>query len=346
MKKTFLYLAAALLTLASCAKAPVTNSNSTSKAYFDAWIEVNHPDKSPTPYGAYVLSETQGNGAYIGSANVNRYVRVEYTTSTLDGNISYSTLESVDKQIGNYSETANKIYVPAIWDRGNNALFAGLDEAVSTMRVGGKKKSAIPSWLFTTNRYEKAEDYVRNVTSSSNNTIYDIEIVETFNDIRKWEIDSLSNFVSRNYGINPNDSLKYGFYYKQKTPPANTDEFNTSDQIYIGYIGRLLNGQVFDTNNADTAKFYGIYNSGREYEPMIINWDADDYTQMTMSSSSGSSSSSSVVDGFAYTIHRMKIGEEGTGIFYSDLGYGSSGNGNSIPAYSPLIFDITILYKK
>ena len=37
--------------------------------------------------------------------------------------------------------------------------------------------------------------------------------------------------------------------------------------------------------------------------------------------------------------------EKGTAVFYSGVGYGSSGSGSTIPAYAPLRFDIEIVDK-
>ena len=62
-----------------------------------------------------------------------------------------------------------------------------------------------------------------------------------------------------------------------------------------------------------------------------------DYTKITMGGSS------SLKKGFAYAVYRMHHGEEGTAVFWSDLGYGAGGSGSSIPAYSPLRFDIEVL---
>ena len=57
------------------------------------------------------------------------------------------------------------------------------------------------------------------------------------------------------------------------------------------------------------------------------------------------SSKSSVIDGFSYMLWRMGPFEAGTGIFLSRLGYAASGSGSSIPAYSPLRFDIEVVEK-
>ncbi len=50
-----------------------------------------------------------------------------------------------------------------------------------------------------------------------------------------------------------------------------------------------------------------------------------------------------VVGGFDEGIAKLKVGEKGTIIFPSSLGYGSRGAGRDIPGNSPLIFDIEIV---
>ena len=50
-----------------------------------------------------------------------------------------------------------------------------------------------------------------------------------------------------------------------------------------------------------------------------------------------------VVGGFDEGIAKLKVGEKGTIIFPSSLGYGSAGAGRDIPGNSPLIFDIEVV---
>lgn len=107
--------------------------------------------------------------------------------------------------------------------------------------------------------------------------------------------------------------------------------------IYINYVGRLLNGTVFDTNVQRVAQDNGL--SGGTYEPAAIQW-GDSYYQLQMGDES---SSSSIIQGFAMTLWRMHPFGKAIGIFYSNLGYGYSGSGSSIPAYSPLMFEIEIV---
>lgn len=107
--------------------------------------------------------------------------------------------------------------------------------------------------------------------------------------------------------------------------------------IYINYVGRLLNGKVFDTNVKRVAQDNGL--SGGTYEPVAIQW-GDSYQALQMGDES---SSSSMIQGFAMTLWKMHPFGKAIGIFYSNLGYGYSGSGSSIPAYSPLMFEIEIV---
>ena len=51
----------------------------------------------------------------------------------------------------------------------------------------------------------------------------------------------------------------------------------------------------------------------------------------------------SVVSGFSYGLHAMHAGEKASFVFGYNLGYGSSGSGNLIPAYAALRFDIELV---
>ncbi len=354
MKKTLIYLTLASLILGGCAKAVTVGTNDASKRYFDAWIQVNYPDLSPTALGAYVIEETAGTGAALQDAETDAYVRLNYTVRSLDGTVSTTTYPYLSKQLGTYSETS--WCGPVIWGRAEGTLYAGVDEMISSMKIGGVKKTVIPGWLLTSSRYDTAQEYVDNVSGGSP-AIYEVELLEAIADTDRWELDSLGRYFAGNCpDITLADSLKYGFYYLQRKAPKTVDTAADSDgdddeeesdagfpsdtTIYINYTGRLLNGRVFDTTIADTAKMYGLYSSSKTYEPISVQYVTDDYSQITITSDK-----TSVIDGFAYTIWRMGAYEEGSGIFYSKLGYGSSGSGSSIPAYSPLRFDIEVVDK-
>lgn len=329
----------ALLIMGACAKEPTRQANKLSKDYFESWVAVHHPQAKATKLGAYIIKDQEGIGAEIGSASQNPYLLVNYTISSLDGDIAKTTRESVSKQIGQYDE--GNFYGPRVWNRELGALYVGLEDAISTMKVGGKRKVAIPSWLMNVDKYPDAASYLEKGTNGVN-TIYDVEIKAIIPDIVKWELDSIERYIAKRYTAKPAKeySLKSGLYYIQLKEPKNQKPFRTDTTIYINYTGRLLNGKVFDTTIKDTAKLYGIYNSEKTYAPTSINWNADDYTKITMSADK-----TTVVDGFSFGLSKMHIYEKARVIFCSSLGYGSKENGNTIPEYSPLVFDIEIVDK-
>lgn len=334
IKAAYLVLA---LSAISCAKAVTEGPNEASKRYFDAWMEINHPEAKPVGIGIYVLEEEEGNGAEVKEDN---YVYARYTITDLEGNITSYTDEETAKQLGEYSPST--YYGPKVITTFEKTIQAGLGEAVLGMKVGGRKKIIIPSWLMTYNSYESADEYLEN-SSNGSSCIYDITITDVTSNIAKYEIQEIGRYFSENHDIfgsfSPADSLKghYGCYYKQLIVPFDTTSFPSDTSIYINYTGRLLNGQVFDTTDEKIAKDNNIYSASRTYAPTKINW-GEKYEDITMGTSS-----SSIISGFAITLWQMRAFEKGIGVFYSPLGYSYNGSGSTIPAYSPLVFEIEIV---
>jgi FKBP-type peptidyl-prolyl cis-trans isomerase len=348
MKKTVIALAfaAAALALTGCEKKVTAGTNDANKKYFDAWMQVNYPDAVRVDPGYYIISETPGTGELAGSEEDHYFAYLNYTAYDLDGTIETTTDKKVAQQLGTYD--ASYYYGPKVMIRGNVSMTAGLDAAISRMKMGGKAKVVIPGWLnasasssteYLYPRYDTEEEYLKKCTGS--NAIYELSLVDGFNDVYKWENDSLASYAQK---IMPGvDTLKYGFYYNQtQAPAADADSLATGDVLYVNYTGRLLNGQVFDTTIADTAKFYNIYSSSKTYGSQSVYIDKDDYTSIKLGTSSDGND---CIDGFAYAISLMQVGEKGTALFYSGLGYSYSGSGSSIPPYSPLRFDFEVVSK-
>ena len=340
MKKNALYISilAAIMMVAACAKDVASGPNDGNKRYMDAWMylynQENNTKIEPSNLGIYVLDSKDGDGATVTD---NGYAIVECTTTDLDGNISAYTSEKIAKQLGKYSETT--YYGPTVWLTMDSTIPAGLQEAVVGMKVGGYKKVIIPSWLMSYSTYETAEEYL-NQSSDYSTTVYEFTIKDYTDSIDVWQIDSIKRYITKNYGsleTFSNDTT--GFYYKQLSAPESDKAFGSDTTIYINYVGKLLNGLVFDTNIERVAKDNHLYSSSKTYEPVSISW-GEKYSDITMGSSA-----SSVIGGFALTLWQMKAMEKGIGIFYSPLGYSYSGSEPSIPPYAPLIFEIEIVAK-
>lgn len=337
--KTAAYLAIALSAIC-CAKAVKEGPNDAEERYFNAWIEVNHPDIKPTGLGIYVIEEEEGNGAEV---KADSYVYADYVVTDLEGNISTFTDKETAEKLGKY--VPSDYYGAKVITTFESTIPAGLREAVIGMKVGGRKKVIIPSWLMTYNNYDTQEEYLEN-SSSGTSCIYDIRIEDVTNDISKHEIRLMAQYFADNGDIfgrdfTSADSLKnhYGCYYKQIKAPVDTTSFPKDTTVYINYTGRLLNGLVFDTTIEKVAKDNNIYSASKTYEPTSIKW-AEKYEDLTMGSGN-----STVISGFAITLWQMRAMEKGIGVFYSPLGYSYNGSGSSIPSYSPLVFEIELVEK-
>ena len=349
MKKihsSLLYVAAGLL-LVGCAQAIEESTNEADKRYFDAWISLNAPNIKPEGLGVYVMNENEGNGVEV---TADGYALVDYVASDLEGNISSYTGSETAKQLGTYAETS--YYGPKFWLTTDGTLQAGILDAVKGMKVGGSKKIIIPNWLMSYATYKTGAEYLSH-TSNSANAIYEFTVKDFTKDVNQWQADSIVRFFS-----NPDvkvagkpakeifvkdgatmtmaDTLQAGFFYKQLSAPIDTTTFKQDTTVYINYVGKLLNGLVFDTNIKRVAQDNGLYSPSKTYGPSKVTW-GENFSDITMGSGS------SVISGFALTLWQMRAMEKGVGVFWSPLGYSYSGSGSSIPGYAPLIFEIELV---
>lgn len=357
MKKIFSTIAyiAAMTAAISCAKTETAGPNDAYQRYFEAWMQENHPDAKASGLGIYILEETLGTGEEVGEEG---YALVDYKITDLEGNISSYTDALTAKQLGKYDVTA--FYGPKFWTTTKTTIPAGVREAVVGAKVGTSRKVIIPSWLMSYQDYDSEADYLNPPVdddddysaSSFSNTIYEFTIKDYTEDTDQWQIDSIGRFFKNTSVLidgkpaadvfaqmTQSDSTSLGFYYKQLKAPENTEEFSKDTTVYINYVGKLLNGLVFDTNVERVAKDNNLYVAGKTYEPVRISW-GEESSDLTMGTNN-----SSVITGFAQTLWQMKAMEKGVGVFYSNLGYGYSGSGASIPGYASLIFEIELVAK-
>lgn len=332
MKKAILIVLTSVFLFGSCARKATPGLNDSARESFIAWLNRHYPDAGSSGHGVYIIEDVPA-GKALGGESEYPYVSVDYIYYDLYGDILGYTEEAVAKQLGEYSE--NAVYTPQIYYRGENGMNIGMRDAISGMSIGGERLVVIPGWLNSSVEYDTEAEYLANV--SGKDGIYRFKLREQIKDMEEWELDSLNSYVARNYKLAPKDTLKKGFFYVRTGNPESEKEFPKDTTIRINYIGRLLNGRVFDTTIKDTAIYYGIYKPSASYGSVSVTF-AEDYKEIKLGEST-------VIDGFAYTMSKMHPGESGTGLFYSSLGYGASGSGSSIPAYSPLRFDISVVDK-
>lgn len=200
----------------------------------------------------------------------------------------------------------------------------GIVELMAGMHEGGYVKAIIPATLLD------EESGMEITDGDGSSKIYEIRMLEVIDDIDQYQIDQLEEFASTYYP-SVKDSTAYGFYYL-KTAVNNSDTLKDRNTINVRYIGKFLNGTVFDTNIEDTAKKYRIYVSGAEYAALSYEFRDDSTEAMT---------ANEFVLGFSKALYGMTPGESAVTFFTSDYGYGDNGN-SSIPGYTPLCFKLWI----
>ncbi|HOG24754.1 MAG TPA: FKBP-type peptidyl-prolyl cis-trans isomerase [Bacteroidales bacterium] len=335
--KKLIYLTAALLVtmpvlVSSCARELTESTRQAHEKMLAAHVRVIHHDTlQKTESGLYYTVVHKGSGARTTDSSL---VFVRETILDLNYNIRASTEESVARQLGAFSRS--NAYIPLLWHMGNYSIMMGLEEMLMDMREGEMRRIWLPYWL---SAYQEGG-------SSENTTamVYDLELVKVVSDIDKYQIDTLESFRNRHYpGV---DSLERGFY-KVTLVPGTGDSVKSATTAKAWYIGKFLNGHVFDTNVADTAQKYRIYNTSKEYSILHVSMPVEDQEDDT----SQEEEEGSVVKGFSKCMQDMKYGEIAVCFFHSDYGYKTEGKqssssgtylGGGIPSYMPLSFWIYV----
>ncbi|MBO4571003.1 MAG: FKBP-type peptidyl-prolyl cis-trans isomerase [Bacteroidales bacterium] len=325
MKRLLTAAALLLLILAagSCAKTTADSSNSAYDKVLASWVRVNYgKDVMPNDSGVYVLNFLQGSGKAVGDSS---YVCAHYVRRDLSGNIKSTNYIDLCKQLGTFSEA--DYYGSDIWRVGFQSLPTGLEPIIRTMRVGGKATVAIPlaQSLVTNSGYNAFP------SSETDNVIYEVEIDDVIDDIYEVQERQLKEFSAKYYGAM--DTIAEGFYYKLVSETPGCDSIADESSVNVWYIGRRLDGTVFDTNIKDTAKKYRIYDASGSYEAMSVTY----YTDLA-----SFISNSSNIQGFTRALALMKYGDRAETFFNSNYGYGEGGSSTRIAEYAPLFFSIYI----
>lgn len=320
MKHTTLAAAALVLfsltALLSCSKETDEDSQSVQERILKAYIELNYPGCTPTESGLYVVDRSEGSGAQIKDSS---YVLLDYDITYLNGTYVSYTSEETARQLGAFSNS--DFYGPQIWYLPDTK--AGVREILTGLKEGGHVKAVIPAWLLDVETESTIYD------SDGSTKIYDIYVRKVVPDIKKYEIDQLEEYSKK--GLSKIDSLSYGFYFYRNK--ISTDTLANETSYSVRYVGRYLDGKVFDTNIPDTAKRHRIYTGSDEnYEPLTFKYSNDWNTVLEKNS---------FVKGFNKALFNMKLGERATTFFWSELGYGTEGK-DKIPGYMPLCFELYI----
>ena len=322
--------AVAAVLAASCTKSAGEGANVAIKRQFDAWRAIHYP-AAVEKDGVYIIEDIPGTGRQWDKDQDVTFCT--YTIRSLDGTVSYNTDEQWAKQLGTWDQT--NYYGQQVVLTGEGYSYAGMDAILDGMRQGGTRTAIIPSWMMTRERHDTVEDYLKTETEVSS-MIYTFTFLDQTENLGEYEYAQMQEYSYRNWRVS--DTLDTGavFFKSHTTFDGEPAEMPTDTTVYIDYIGRrIIDGQVFDTTIADTAKFYHIYNPSKTYRPVEITW-AEKAEDLKLSGNSP-------VTGFALGLKAMHAGEKASFVFGYNLGYGSSGSGDMIPAYAALRFDVELV---
>ena len=323
---------AAVLLAASCNKDAGDGANDTLKRQFDAWRAIHYP-AAVEKDGIYIIEDIPGNGLEWDDDLPVTFLT--YTMRSLDGTVSYNTDEQWAKQLGQWKQTY--YYGPQVVPTGKDATYAGLDILLEGMHKGGKRTAIIPSWMMTYDRHNTVEEYLQTATDTPS-MIYTVTFLDQTENLAEYEFQQMKEYATRNWNVTDTLSTAAVFFKSFTHFDEEPVEMPNDTTVYINYTGRRISdGQVFDTTVADTAKFYNIYNPSKNYAPVAITW-AEDAKEIKLSGNS-------VKDGFAFGMKAMHADEKASFLFGYNLGYGSAGSGDLIPAYAALQFDIELVPK-
>lgn len=115
--------------------------------------------------------------------------------------------------------------------------------------------------------------------------------------------------------------LKYAI-----TKPAVKRKPLPGDTVYVNYLGRTLDGKVFDTSIEAEAVKAGLKQEGRAYEPISFTLGAHE-----------------VIPGWDEGLQLLNEGSKATFIIPSKLAYAERGAGGDIPPYATLRFDVELV---
>ena len=306
-------LAVMAVSLFSCAEEKDESERSIHERILGAYVKEEYPNAQVLPSGLVVIETQEGTGKTLNNREAGYF---EYTTRSLSNEVVETTDEQLAREIGTFAHT--NYYGPKMFETGYKSTYKGLEEIMVGMKIGGKAKFILPPWLSVTgnngNRWEE-----------SNSLIYEIELKEVISVIDTWEADTMRRYAATHYpGL---DTLSSHFYLKKLNNIQHKDTLESAT-LNVRYIGRLLDGWVFDTNIADTAKKYGIYDPDNDYNALEFKWNDDIETM---------EKDNSMVRGFCMALKEMNHGDIAFTMFGSKYGYDYRGK-SPIGPYQPLIF--------
>lgn len=343
-----IFLRYALLTLVavagftSCAEKVDIDMTIEEQQSLDAWVakhvNKNGPRAVRQENGLWVEIDNYGDTESLATNDTVTWVKYNFTLRDMTGNVIFSRYEDVAKWQGTHTKYTH--YVPDYIFCGDYAanLLEGThyvmrntltnhDGTEFNLHVGTKGTLYIPSALAygatgTSNDAGYGGQYSLNGSVPS---IIDFEIVHVTKDPVKDEEQAVSDFIAATGNWKPvNDTLDYLYVDKRfRLPEGETayqgDSIKIDSTVKIWYVGKFLDGFVFDTN-IDSIK-------RRVFGEVQSTGEALDFTVKESGKSADESGDegSGYINAWNYTIPHLLKGQWARIVATSFYCYGSTG---------------------
>ena len=337
----------------SCADKYEVSYSEREQLSLDAWVakHINTPTERAVRLdnGMWVEITDLGNTDEIATRDTSLWVKYNFTVRDLGGNVSFSRLEDVARWQGTYTRYTH--YVPDYIFCGdyNSNLLEGtyyimrntLKDVAGNdvnLHVGTKGTIYMPSSL-AYGAYGTSNDagYGGQFSLDGNiPAILDFEITYITKDPVKTEEAEVDAYIAGDDSWQlVSDTLKYLYVDKRYRLPEGEEAYKgdsilQDSTVKIWYVGRFLDGFVFDTN-IDSVK-------RRVYGEVLTEGEAMEFTPPTgdesvsIDSSTGTASGSSFINAWNYTIPTLLQGQWARIICtsaYGYEGYGQYRNGST-----------------
>lgn len=346
MKKILLLVLGGLVILASfgsCAKKNDPSWDELVQTSFDAWMSLYGEGAEKQASGMYIKKLKTGTGTKS-VTEPTQWVRVNYTGRVLtSGDVYVSRDAEVAKQQGTF-----QYYIHYIPDYLSMLMYSsyptdyypieGLRLALNDMKEGDVWRLYIPSNLaYGSNTFSSSNSYFagQNALEADTPIILEVELLEIVDDPAKDEQHQVQTYAVSQLNVSLADTIGPDIYYKVYSTIADQSiKIEKDSTVNYYYVGRFMDGFVFDTNIKDTADKYHLtqYNLLSTY-------------QLPLSTTVGASSDDGgVVGGLDSMLHHISYGDVAECVFTSESMYGTDGSFSTtatiIPPYTPVIFQV------
>ena len=328
--------------LGACAEKVEDDIEGKRKLAFETWMELYGDGATRLPTGVYVKKLSSSSESNVIKPPVDgNWVLLNYTGRALySGNIYVTRDSATARLLGTFQYYTH--YVPEFVKFSKTdtiGVIQGVYDALATMNEGDVVRAFIPPSLAYGTYGSSFTGGYQGQTSAVGGDVavmMDLELKKIVADPVAYETEQVQQFVYNNWGKRVDDTIAKNMY-RQTLELGKKDTLTVSDDttVCVYYVGRFLDGFVFDTNIADTARKYNIYDSsiGTKYDSLKISTNGTD---------------TSYIAGFYKAIVGMKFGETAETVFTSLYGYGSAAqtpdDGTWINPYTPLRYTIEVLH--